>query len=74
MHSDSDPLSADTITITIPALDWSAPQEQHYFDGYWHRGNLAAIAVTAIPEPATWVLGLMALTCGMMLFRRFRGK
>jgi hypothetical protein len=73
VHRDSDTLSADTITVTIPALDWNHSDLAN-FDGYWHRGNLAAIAITAVPEPATWVLGMMAAACGMMLFRRFRDK
>ena len=73
VRRDSDPLTADTITATIGALDWSNTGLSN-FDGYWHRGQLAAIAIIAVPEPATWVLGLMAAACGTILFRRFRGK
>ncbi len=66
VHSDSGYLSSDTITITIPV---GPSGSNPYF-----RGGLAAIAITAVPEPATWVLGLMAAACGMMLIRGNRGK
>ena len=72
VHSDSDPLTADTITATIGALDWSNTGLSN-FDGHWHRGNLSATAIIAVPEPAIWVLGLMAMACGMLI-RRCRGK
>ncbi|MGA2060806.1 MAG: PEP-CTERM sorting domain-containing protein [Thermoguttaceae bacterium] len=72
-RSDSVPLTADTITATLSHLDWDVSPNPAYYDGYWHRANLAAIAVIAVPEPATWVLGLMALACGMLI-RRYRGK
>ena len=61
---DSGVLTAGTLVIDgASGPDW----------GQNKRGCIAAVKITAVPEPATWVLGLMA-AAGLFVIRRRFGK